>query len=196
MSQVHPNVPGASQICPVLHTGIKALPGPAKLLLNAMAGECQALPCSPGTPGALPSVLGMDGDVGGHAHLGQVLAGRRRASDIYVSIQMHGSKPTLSSAQQHLKDKKKLQANHGPKLVIYFCLSVDKSLYKPLLHLPTVPGCALGSASLRPSVPWCLCHTPPQQGRAGSSGQGSGACCSPKSSVSVTAQPQQGWGRG
>lgn len=34
---------------------------------------------------------------------------------------------------------KKLQANHSPKLVIYFCLSVDKSFYKSVLQLSVFP---------------------------------------------------------
>lgn len=33
-----------------------------------------------------------------------------------------------------------MQANHRPKLVIYFCLSVDKSLYKPLCIFPQSLG--------------------------------------------------------
>lgn len=33
---------------------------------------------------------------------------------------------------------KKLQANHSPKLVIYFCLSVDKSLYQT----PSAASCS------------------------------------------------------
>lgn len=60
---------------------------------------------------------------------------------------------------------KKLQANHSPKLVIYFCLSVDKSLYKPLLQLPAVPGFAgSGCASSQPpSQPLgALCRAPPR----------------------------------
>lgn len=34
---------------------------------------------------------------------------------------------------------KKLQANHSPKLVIYFCLSVDKSFCKSVLRLSVFP---------------------------------------------------------
>lgn len=46
---------------------------------------------------------------------------------------------------------KKLQANHGPKLVIYFCLSVDKSFCKSALQLPEVPvpGRAVPAAPAR-----------------------------------------------
>lgn len=46
---------------------------------------------------------------------------------------------------------KKLPANHGPKLVIYFCLSVDKSFCKSTLQLPEVPvpGRAVPAAPAR-----------------------------------------------
>lgn len=114
-------------------------------------------------------------DIGGYgraALLGMLTWGRCWPGGEEPAIFMFPSKCMDQSRHFNLFNNisriKKLQANHRPKLVIYFCLSVDKSLCKPLLHLPAVPGCAgLGCASLHPSVSWCLCHTPPQEGCAG-----------------------------
>lgn len=71
-----------------------------------------------------------------------------------LAIFMFPSKCTDQSRRVNLFNSisriKKLQANHGPKVVMYFCLSVDKSFYKPLLYLPAAPGLAgLGCANFQ-----------------------------------------------